>query len=80
MYDLCCKSCGMLVYMQSWRSVYSTNRKWSFSGIISNKGLMMDPKKIQVVMDWLTPKTIRDVQCFFRFANFYRILLRTILK
>ena len=44
--------------------------------INSNEGLMMDPKKIQAVMDWLTPKTIRDVQCFFGFTNFYRIFIK----
>jgi hypothetical protein len=36
----------------------------------------MDPKKIQAVMDWLTPKIIRDMQCFLRFANFYRIFIK----
>jgi hypothetical protein len=44
--------------------------------IISNEGLIMDPKKIQVVTDWLTPKTIRDVQCFLGFANIYRIFIK----
>jgi hypothetical protein len=36
----------------------------------------MDPKKIQAVMDWLTPKTVRDVQCFIGFANFYQIFIK----
>jgi hypothetical protein len=44
--------------------------------IISNEGLMMDPKKIQAVTDWLTPKTVRDMQCFLGFANFYRIFIK----
>jgi hypothetical protein len=44
--------------------------------IISNEGLMMDPKKIQAVIDWSTPKTVRDVQCFLRFANFYQIFIK----
>ena len=39
--------------------------------IISNEGLMMDPKKIQVITDWSTPKTLRNVQCFLGFPNFY---------
>jgi hypothetical protein len=43
--------------------------------IISNEGLMMDPKKIQAVTDWSTNKTIYDVQCFLGFANFYLILI-----
>jgi hypothetical protein len=44
--------------------------------IISNEGLMMDPKKIQAVTDWLTPKIVHDVQCFLGFANFYRVFIK----
>jgi len=44
--------------------------------IISDKGLLMDRKKVQAVIDWAIPKTIRDVQCFLGFANFYRIFIK----
>jgi len=44
--------------------------------IISNKGLLMDLKKIQVIKDWSTPQTIRDVQCILGFANFYWIFIK----
>jgi hypothetical protein len=44
--------------------------------IISNEGLMMDLKKIQAATDWSIPKIVRDVQCFFVFANFYRIFIK----
>jgi hypothetical protein len=44
--------------------------------IISNEGLMIDPKKIQAVIDWSIPKTVRDVQCFLGFANFHRIFIK----
>jgi hypothetical protein len=44
--------------------------------IISNEGLMMDPKKIQAVTEWSTLKIVRDVQCFLGFANFYRIFIK----
>jgi hypothetical protein len=47
-----------------------------FGYIISNEGLMIDPKKIQAVTDWSISKTVRDVQCFFGFANFYWIFIR----
>jgi hypothetical protein len=36
----------------------------------------MGPKKIQAIMDWLTPKTVHDVQCFLGFANFYWIFIK----
>jgi hypothetical protein len=44
--------------------------------IISNEALMMDPKKIQAITDWSTPKTVCDVKCFFEFVNFYRIFIK----
>jgi hypothetical protein len=48
--------------------------------IISGKGLSMDPKKIQTIMEWKKPKTVRDVQCFLGFANFYRLFIEDYLK
>ena len=39
---------------------------------ISSKGIFMDPTKVQTVLEWHTPSSVRDVQCFLGFANFYR--------
>lgn len=40
--------------------------------IISTKGLMVDPDKISVVKSWAAPKTIKGIQSFLGFCNFYR--------
>ena len=48
--------------------------------IISGEGLSMDPKKIQTVLEWKKPTTVRDVQCFLGFANFYRIFIKDYSK
>ena len=40
--------------------------------IVSTKGIHMDPKKVACVQEWPTPKSVRDVQGFLGFANFYR--------
>jgi hypothetical protein len=48
--------------------------------IISGEGLSMDPKKIRTVTEWKKPATVRDVQCFLDFANFYRIFIRNYSK
>jgi hypothetical protein len=48
--------------------------------IISGEGLSMDPKKIRTVTEWKKPATIRDVQCFLGFVNFYRIFIRNYSK
>jgi hypothetical protein len=48
--------------------------------IISGEGLSMDAQKIRTVIEWKKPATIRDVQCFLGFANFYRIFIRNYSK
>ncbi len=48
--------------------------------IISGEGLSMDPKKIQTVTEWKKLATVRDVQCFLGYANFYRIFIRNYSK
>ena len=44
--------------------------------IATTDGLKMDPKKVEVIVSWKVPKTVRDVQCFLGFANFYRIFIK----
>ena len=36
----------------------------------------MDPVKIQGIMEWPTPKTVKDVQSFLGFCNFYRAFIK----
>ncbi|CAE7222323.1 RNA-directed DNA polymerase [Pyrenophora teres f. teres] len=40
--------------------------------IITPNGIKMDPEKVSAIQDWLLPKTLKDVQAFLGFANFYR--------
>ena len=40
--------------------------------IISNEGIRMDPAKVEAIQEWETPRTVKDVQAFLGFANFYR--------
>ncbi len=40
----------------------------------------MDPKKIRTITKWKKPATVRDVQCFLGFVNFYRIFMRNYSK
>jgi hypothetical protein len=39
---------------------------------ISDKGISMDTKKIESIAKWEAPKSVKDVQKFLGFANFYR--------
>lgn len=40
--------------------------------IISTNGISMDPKKVSCVQEWPRPRSVRDIQSFLGFANFYR--------
>jgi hypothetical protein len=44
--------------------------------IVSSNGIKMDPKKVAAIKDWKTPKTLKELQSFLGFANFYRRFIR----
>jgi hypothetical protein len=39
---------------------------------ISQDGIAVDPEKVQEVMDWKPPTTVRQIQSFLGFAGYYR--------
>ena len=39
--------------------------------MVSKEGIGMDPSKVAAILDWPTPKNIKEVQSFLGFANFY---------
>jgi transposase InsO family protein len=40
--------------------------------IVSTDGVEVDPEKIAVIMQWKYPRTVKGVQSFLGFCNFYR--------
>jgi len=40
--------------------------------IIGQEGVKTDPTKTQAIWDWMSPKKIKEIQCFLGFCNFYR--------
>jgi hypothetical protein len=48
--------------------------------LVSDSGIRMDPKKIDSVLSWPTPKSVHDIQVFLGFANFYRRFIRSYSK
>ncbi|KAI2661141.1 Transposon Tf2-6 polyprotein [Labeo rohita] len=51
--------------------------KISFLGyIISPAGVTMDKKKVQAVLNWPRPATLKELQRFLGFSNFYRRFIR----
>ena len=61
-------------------SLYTNLKKWRFyqdevrflSYIVSHWGIRIREKQIKAVCDWLEPQSVRNIQVFLGFANFYR--------
>ncbi|QSZ29100.1 hypothetical protein DSL72_003610 [Monilinia vaccinii-corymbosi] len=44
--------------------------------IISTKGIEVDPEKIEIVESWAYPTTVKGIQSFLGFCNFYRRFIK----
>lgn len=42
----------------------------------AEKGIRMDPDKVRAIMVWKAPKSVKGVQSFLGFANFYRRFIK----
>lgn len=40
--------------------------------IITTEGIRMDPAKVLTILNWATPRSVKDILAFLGFANFYR--------
>ena len=64
------------IYLNNEKSEY-TKMEVTFLGIIiSKEGLRMELEKTKAVRDWPIPKTIKEVQAFLGFANYYQQFIR----
>ena len=44
--------------------------------ILTTNGIEVDPEKTAVICDWAVPTTVRGVQSFLGFCNFYRRFIK----
>jgi len=52
-------------------------REVGFLGVvIGEEGIKMEEEKVKGVLDWLTPKYVKDIQKFLGLANYYRQFIK----
>jgi hypothetical protein len=54
------------------KSEFYTKKTKYLGLIISTNGMSMDPEKVQAIQEWQDPNSIKELQQFLGFANFYR--------
>ncbi|WVZ93935.1 LOW QUALITY PROTEIN: hypothetical protein U9M48_039884 [Paspalum notatum var. saurae] len=48
--------------------------------IVSKGGIMVDPSKINIVMDWKVPEVVKEVRGFLDLARYYRRFIKSFSK
>ena len=51
-----------------------------FGTCLSGKGISTNPKKVEAVAKWPTPKTVYDVRSFLGFVGYYRRIIKDFSK
>lgn len=60
------------LYANPKKCKWSTETCEYLGYILSPVGLTMANDKVKAIVDWPTPRKVKDIQSFLRFANFYR--------
>ena len=68
------------LYAKLEKSNFGQNQVEFLGYVISSDGIYMDPTKIQTILDWQIPLSVRDVQCFLGFAIFYQKIIKIYSK
>ena len=64
------------LYIKPEKCTWKTN-KVNFLGVImGQKKIKMEEEKVEGVLNWPVPKTVRDVRKFLGLANYYRQLVK----
>ncbi|KAI2668506.1 Transposon Tf2-11 polyprotein [Labeo rohita] len=64
------------LYAKLEKCEFHTSKTTFLGYIFSHHGVEMDKSKIQAVTEWPLPKTVKELQRFLGFANFYRRFIR----
>ncbi len=53
---------------------------WFLGFVVSAKGIKIEEERIEAVKAWAEPKSVRDIQVFLGFTNFYRRFIKDFSK
>jgi len=65
---------GLQADIQKCEFLVTKTKYLSF--IISTEGLAVDPEKIQAIIEWGLPATVKGIQAFLGFCNFYHWFIK----
>jgi hypothetical protein len=68
------------LYLQLGKCEFHVKKTEFLGFIVSTEGVKMNLKKISAVQEWPIPKTVKDVQSFLGFANYYRKFIKDYSK
>ena len=60
------------LYTKPEKCEFNVEKTMFLRFIISVDGIEMDLANVEAVLNWETPNSVKDIQCFLGFANFYR--------
>ena len=68
------------LYAKLFKGQFSVKETEFLGYIIKPGGITTDSRKVQAIIEWDTPRNIKDVQSFLGFANFYRRFIKEYSK
>lgn len=60
------------LYVKGEKCEFFTTRTTFLGFVIDTSGISMDPEKVSTITEWQPPATVKELQSFLGFANFYR--------
>src|SRR5437588_5767592 len=58
------------------KAVFHTQEVEFLGYIVNTEGVKMSEKKVKVIREWKAPTSVKEVQIFIGFANFYRRFIK----
>jgi len=64
------------LYVKSEKCKWKVREVGFLGVVIRPEGIKMEEEKVKGVLDWLTPKGVKNIQKFLRLANYYHQFIK----